>query len=236
LAVGVWIHDDATAAETDRIIVDFEVKTLLDDGRAAADGVEGEIRARGAAQCVGYVDATRASKTFSSCIPRCAMWQWYPCRMPVWGVLAFANATIHMSAPEWSWLSGMSADTAKNVGIAHLDVLVKTIKPKVVTFKPDSELIPGLVNAVEIKGHTPGHSGYLIGSDGNTLLYIGDALHSFVVSAREPQWQNAFDADPATAAAGRVALLARVAASKHACMPTFPFPWRWQNREAGQWL
>jgi glyoxylase-like metal-dependent hydrolase (beta-lactamase superfamily II) len=102
------------------------------------------------------------------------------------GALAFPNAAIHISAPEWSYLSGMSADTARIVGIAQLDVLLKTIKPKVVPFKPDAELIPGLVKAVEIKGHTPGHSGYLIGSGGNTLLYFGDTLHSFVVSVRDP--------------------------------------------------
>jgi len=141
------------------------------------------------------------------------------------GVLVFANATIHISAPEWRWLSGMNADAAKNVGIAHLDVLVKTITPKVAPFKPDSALIPGVVKAVEVKGHTPGHSGYLIGSDGHTLLYLGDALHNFVVSVREPQWQNAFDTDPTTAAASRVALLARVSANGQRLYAVhFPFP------------
>jgi glyoxylase-like metal-dependent hydrolase (beta-lactamase superfamily II) len=129
------------------------------------------------------------------------------------GALAFPNATIHMSAPEWSYLSGMSADTARMVGLARLDVLLKTIKPKVAPFKPDADVIPGLVKAVEIRGHTPGHSGYLIGSGGNTLLYLGDTLHSSIVSVREPQWQIAFDADPSTGAASRVAFLARVAAS-----------------------
>jgi glyoxylase-like metal-dependent hydrolase (beta-lactamase superfamily II) len=67
------------------------------------------------------------------------------------GGLAFSNAAIHISAPEWSYLSGMNADTARIVGIAHLDVLLKTIKPKVVAFEPDGQLIPGLVKAVAIK-------------------------------------------------------------------------------------
>lgn len=141
------------------------------------------------------------------------------------GTLAFPNAAIHMSAPEWSYLSGMSADTARMVGIAHIDVLVKTIKPKVVPFEPDAELIPGLVKAVAIKGHTPGHTGYLIGSGDNTLLYFGDTLHSFVVSVREPQWRTSFDADPATGAASRVAFVARVAASGQRLYAVhFPFP------------
>lgn len=51
------------AAETDGIIVDFELKFVDDQGREVAEGAEGEILARGPAQCVGYVDedATRAS-------------------------------------------------------------------------------------------------------------------------------------------------------------------------------
>src|SRR6266700_3762174 len=40
------------------------------------------------------------------------------------GTLAFSNATIHMSAPEWTWLSGMSAENAKNVGILQVTALV----------------------------------------------------------------------------------------------------------------
>jgi cyclohexanecarboxylate-CoA ligase len=56
--------DDTTPAETDGIIVDFDVKILLDDGRAAPDGTEGEILARGAAQCVGYVDAEATRVSF----------------------------------------------------------------------------------------------------------------------------------------------------------------------------
>jgi non-ribosomal peptide synthetase component E (peptide arylation enzyme) len=55
--------DDATAADTDGIIVDFEVRIVNDRGDQMPDGVEGEILARGPAQCVGYVDpaATRAA-------------------------------------------------------------------------------------------------------------------------------------------------------------------------------
>jgi non-ribosomal peptide synthetase component E (peptide arylation enzyme) len=55
--------DDATAADTDGIIVDFEVRIADDRGEPVSDGVEGEILARGPAQCVGYVDsaATRAA-------------------------------------------------------------------------------------------------------------------------------------------------------------------------------
>jgi len=141
------------------------------------------------------------------------------------GVLNFPNATIHISTPEWAYLSGMSAALGARMGLEHVDVLVKTIEPKVAPFEPGAELIPGMVKAVDIKGHTPGHSGYLIGSGENTLLYIGDTLHSYVVSVREPQWLTAFDADPPSAAASRVALVTRVAASGQRLYAVhFPFP------------
>ncbi len=139
--------------------------------------------------------------------------------------LAFPNATVHISAPEWSYLSGMDAHTAQLVGITQWQALVSAIKPKVAPFEPGAEIIPGLVRAVAIKGHTPGHSGYLIGAGGNTLLYIGDTLHNFIVSVRDPQWLTAFDADPPTAAASRVDFVARVAASGQRLYAVhFPFP------------
>jgi acyl-CoA synthetase (AMP-forming)/AMP-acid ligase II len=55
--------DAAPAADTDGMIVDFEVRFVDMHGLPVPDGAEGEIIARGPAQCVGYVDsqATRAS-------------------------------------------------------------------------------------------------------------------------------------------------------------------------------
>jgi glyoxylase-like metal-dependent hydrolase (beta-lactamase superfamily II) len=108
-----------------------------------------------------------------------------------------------MSEPEWQWLSGMTAEDAKKVGISQVTPLVSAIRPKVVPFQPGAELVPGVVKAVEIKGHTPGHSAYQIGSGKDSVLYIGDSMHSYVVSVRKPLWKIAFDSDQSTAAASR---------------------------------
>jgi glyoxylase-like metal-dependent hydrolase (beta-lactamase superfamily II) len=141
------------------------------------------------------------------------------------GAPVFANATIHLSAPEWTFLNGMNAETAKNMGIAEYDALLGAMTPKVATFEPDSQIIDGLVKAVEIKGHTPGHSGYLITSGNSSLLYIGDAMHHYVVSVQKPEWPNSFDWDTATAAASRSELLAQVAATGQRLYAVhFPFP------------
>jgi glyoxylase-like metal-dependent hydrolase (beta-lactamase superfamily II) len=141
------------------------------------------------------------------------------------GALAFPNATIHISAPEWKWLSSLQEDEAKNFGIQQVSVLVSAIKPKVVAFEPGAELLPGIVKAVELKGHTPGHSGYRIGSGTVSVLVFGDAMHSYVVSVREPAWQVAFDRDKQLGAATRVELVKTSAASgQRLYSEHFPFP------------
>jgi glyoxylase-like metal-dependent hydrolase (beta-lactamase superfamily II) len=141
------------------------------------------------------------------------------------GALAFPNATIHMSAPEWKFLSSLTADEAKNFGIPQVSVLVSTIKPKVVAFEPGADVLPGIVKAVELKGHTPGHSGYLIGSGSDSVLVFGDAMHSYLVSVEKPSWRVAFDGDQELGAATRVALVKRsVANGQRLYSEHFPFP------------
>jgi glyoxylase-like metal-dependent hydrolase (beta-lactamase superfamily II) len=141
------------------------------------------------------------------------------------GALAFPNAVIHISAPEWNWLSGLTDDKAKVFGIQNVTVLVNAIKPKVLPFAPGAELLPGIVKAVELKGHTPGHSGYLVGSGANSVLVIGDAMHSYVVSVNKPSWEVAFDRDKPVAAATRVALVKSAAESgQRVYAEHFPFP------------
>ena len=141
------------------------------------------------------------------------------------GALAFPNATIHMSAPEWKWLSSLTEDQAKNMAIQHVSAFVSAIKPKVVPFQPGADVLPGIVKAVDLKGHTPGHSGYLIGSGPGSVLVFGDAMHSYLVSVGKPSWQVAFDGDQQLGAATRVTLVSDSAASgQRLYSEHFPFP------------
>ena len=122
-------------------------------------------------------------------------------------------------------MKGMTADKAAANGIGQHAALIAAITPKVATFAPDAELVPGAVKAVDIKGHTPGHSGYLITSGKTSLLYIGDTAHHFVVSVRRPDWTIQFDGDAPTAQASRKALLARSVTSGQLIYAYhFPFP------------
>jgi glyoxylase-like metal-dependent hydrolase (beta-lactamase superfamily II) len=131
------------------------------------------------------------------------------------GTLNFPNAAIHMSKPEWKH---MSAD-------ARYEAMNKAIGPKVVGFAPDAELVPGTVKAIEIEGHTPGHSGYLITSGAGSLLYVGDSMHHFVISVQRPDWTIAFDVDAPTAQKSRAELIAQSAANGQRIYAVhFPYP------------
>jgi len=130
------------------------------------------------------------------------------------GALAFPNATVHLSAPEWAAIKE-NKDAAK---------LVAAIDPKVATFEPGAVVLPG-VTAVALPGHTPGHSAYEIASGDERLLYIGDAAHHYIVSVQRPDWTIGYDTDAPKAQAARRALLKRVAdGNLRVYAVHFPFP------------
>jgi glyoxylase-like metal-dependent hydrolase (beta-lactamase superfamily II) len=141
------------------------------------------------------------------------------------GALNFPNAKIHISKAEWKFLEGLGAEKAKNLGVSNYDALVAGMKPKVDAFAPGAELVKGTVKAVDIKGHTPGHSGYLITQGPESLLYVGDAMHHSVISVQKPDWPMNFDSDQATGAKSRAALIADSAAKGQRIYAVhFPFP------------
>ncbi|KRA75685.1 MBL fold metallo-hydrolase [Lysobacter sp. Root667] len=131
------------------------------------------------------------------------------------GKLAFPNASIHLSAPEWESLK-KDRDSAK---------LVAAMTPKVATFQPGAAIVPGVVTAVAVDGHTPGHSAYEIASGDQRLLYIGDTAHHFVISVQRPEWTVQYDMNAPLAQASRRALLQRAADGNLRLYAVhFPFP------------
>jgi glyoxylase-like metal-dependent hydrolase (beta-lactamase superfamily II) len=130
------------------------------------------------------------------------------------GKPAFPNATIRMTAAEWAWMQERK-DTA---------ALAKSIAAKVQTFEPGKPVAPGITPVV-LAGHTPGHVGYELASNGKRLLDIGDLAHHSVVSLGHPEWRIQFDNDPATAEKTRRAELTTLAKDgEWVFSPHFPYP------------
>lgn len=144
------------------------------------------------------------------------------------GRLTFPNAVIRMSAPEWTFAQAGAAE-------AGAGALLAAITPKVEPFAPGAQVTPS-IRAVPLAGHTPGHSGYEIVSGDDRLLYIGDAMHSSVISVQRPEWRNGWDSDNAAAVATRQSLLERGASGTQRIYGVhFPFPGvgRFQRRDDG---
>lgn len=140
--------------------------------------------------------------------------------------LRFPNATVHLSRAEWEHMASQE----------QYKPMVEALKPKVDAFAPGAELVDDTVRAVEVKGHTPGHSAYRITSGADSLLYVGDSMHHYVVSVQKPEWTIAFDGDAATASASRAALIAESAANGqriHAVHFPFPGLGRFEKRGEG---
>lgn len=75
------------------------------------------------------------------------------------------------------------------------------------------EVFPG-VTALPLPGHTPGHTGYLVASDGEVLLIWGDICHLPDIQVRRPEVTMIFDSDPDQAVATRRRALDMVAADR----------------------
>jgi len=126
------------------------------------------------------------------------------------GKSVFAKARVHMTAAERGSLNAGSP--------------VDSVAAQITTFAPGATVVPG-VQAVELRGHTLGHTGYLVTSGRAKLMVIGDSAHQYIVSVRQPEYTIAFDKDPATAEPTRRALLKRAVDEKLTLYAQhFPFP------------
>ncbi|MCC6778961.1 MAG: MBL fold metallo-hydrolase [Hyphomicrobiales bacterium] len=80
----------------------------------------------------------------------------------------------------------------------------------------DGDVFPG-VRALPLPGHTPGHTGYLIGSGADTLLIWGDIVHLPDVQVARPDVAVVLDTDKAAAIATRRRAL-DIAATERLCV------------------
>ena len=71
-------------------------------------------------------------------------------------------------------------------------------------------MAPG-VTVARTGGHTPGHSVVRLESNGDRLMFAGDAI--FPVSFDHPEWHNGFEHDPEEATRVRLRLMRELAES-----------------------
>lgn len=121
------------------------------------------------------------------------------------GVLNFPNAIIHADQREAAfWLSkanlAKAAEDKKGMYQGAMDSVNPYVAAKkFVPFKGSAELVPG-VKSYSSYGHTEGHTVYVVESEGQKLLLIGDLIHVTAVQLEHPEVTLVFDTDQKEAA------------------------------------
>lgn len=115
------------------------------------------------------------------------------------GTATFPNARYVTAAAEYDFWSGF--DESHRVG-----GLVKTnVTPlaEKTSFIKDGESVVSGITAIAAAGHTPGHTIYMLESEGQQLLLTADMANHYVWAFQNPEWAIVFDGDKEQAAKTR---------------------------------
>ena len=123
------------------------------------------------------------------------------------GRALFPKARVYLAQQEKDfWIKpGAAAASA----LAPYGNRVKTFNPGELGAAIE-DLIPG-IKAIAAFGHTPGHTVFLVESEGKKLLIWGDLMHAELIQFPVPDQSVSYDTDPLAAAAIRKRILAYVA-------------------------
>ena len=135
------------------------------------------------------------------------------------GKRVFPNAQIKISKADSDfWLSKEIASKAPEEAQIFFKAARDVAAPYQAAgtwspFEGTGEIVPG-IKPFPIGGHTPGHTGYEISSNGQSLLVWGDVVHMAAVQIPHPEVGIAYDIDSPAAIKAREALFETLAANK----------------------
>ena len=140
---------------------------------------------------------------------------------------AFPKAEVFVNASELAyWISPEQAQAApglqKNFALVHK--IRRAYGPRLRTFSANEVIGPG-ITALAASGHTPGHTAFLLATDGARILFLGDAVQAASLQLVHPNIYAAHDWDGIKAASSRDLLLGLAAAENIPVGGThLPFP------------
>ena len=132
------------------------------------------------------------------------------------GKAVFPRAVVHVNRQEAEyWLNPANKAKAPSQHQMMFDRAQAALAPyvdsgRVQPFDGRTEIVPGITTQPS-PGHTPGHSFYLLESNGKKLLFWGDIIHMAEVQFPEPDVTIDYDTDPKAAAAQRKQAMAQAA-------------------------
>ncbi|MDR1379409.1 MAG: MBL fold metallo-hydrolase [Synergistaceae bacterium] len=137
--------------------------------------------------------------------------------------LAFPNAKLYLARQErdyWASEEIMKTFPEDRQGgfqnsqkaLTAYGNAVQTFDPRGIDVEPEF-LLPG-IKTIAAFGHTPGHTLYMIESDGVRLLIWGDLTHAMAIQMPVPQVAMTYDVNPEEAVASRLTVLKYVSEEK----------------------
>ncbi len=145
------------------------------------------------------------------------------------GALAFPNAEIKVPAVDWAfWMSDDNMSKApegfQKASFGFNRKIFSNLVDKVTRYDWGKEVAPG-ITAVDSRGHTPGHSSFVIASEAGRLFFQGDVSIVPDLFLRNPEWQVMFDSEPDKAVQTRRRIYDMASAEKILVAGYhFPFP------------
>ena len=156
------------------------------------------------------------------------------------GHKVFPNATVHASQSDRDfWLSQAHLEAAPAANKGFFQGAMASLAPyqqtgALATFEADGEVLPG-IRTLAAPGHTPGHTVYVLESDGQRLVLMGDLIHVASVQLESPEVTIGFDSDEDKARASRQKMFAQLAGDGSlVAVAHFPFPGLGRLRAVGK--
>ncbi|MFZ2103214.1 MAG: MBL fold metallo-hydrolase [Oricola sp.] len=138
----------------------------------------------------------------------------------IWGLLdefdefIFPNANFYINQVEWDyWRADDTLDKmpeARKTFVVGAQSRLAALEDVINLFSYGDEVLPG-IEAVDTRGHTPGHTSFAVHDGSDNVMVIGDAATSEVISFAHPEWPSGSDQDIETGIAARTKLLDRLA-------------------------
>jgi glyoxylase-like metal-dependent hydrolase (beta-lactamase superfamily II) len=132
------------------------------------------------------------------------------------GAANYPNAEIMVPSGEWQFWNDAS-NQAKVIdnfkpGFANVKRVFEPVAKDVKQFEHGKELVPG-ITAVDSRGHSPGHTAFLVASGNGKLLVTSDTVNHQIL-IRNPEWSLWADMDAAMAVTARKRILEMAATDK----------------------
>lgn len=130
------------------------------------------------------------------------------------GKPAFANARYVMGKTEYDfWNADARMGTPAEGGHQMVKKVVSPLADKA-TFIGDGDSVVSGISSIFAPGHTPGHMGFRLESEGRQIILTADTANHYVLSLQRPDWEVRFDADKAKAAESRKKMFDMIATDR----------------------